>query len=420
MKHKLKTETLRPMVIRITVASMLVCVSAWSGVLAQLPAVPVPVENPITEAKRVLGKVLFWDEQLSSNNTVACGTCHRPAAGGADPRVGRHTGTDKGTIDDVWGSPGVVLMNEVGEPLEHPIFGRDPQVTTRITPSNFGALWANEVFWDGRASSEFVDPLTGDVAIASGGALENQALAPLINPAEMARPNRAWDELTEKLKGVRPLALARNLPADVSNAIESNPDYPSLFQAAFYDPEITPVRIAFAIATYERTLVADQTPWDLYMAGDETALTEQAAFGWRAFQRLHCVNCHEPPLFTNNDFLNIGLRLMKFDLGRQIVTGDQEDGGEMKVPSLRNVALRPRYMHTGEFSRLSEAILFYDSGIALPGIDEIPDLGTYFFDISGYDTYDLDAFLRHGLVDSRVANETFPFDRPTLQSELEP
>ena len=156
------------------------------------------------------------------------------------------------------------------------------------------------------------------------------------------------------------------------------------------------------------------------MAGDETALTEQAAFGWRAFQRLHCVNCHEPPLFTSNDFLNIGLRLMKFDLGRQIVTGDQEDGGEMKVPSLRNVALRPRYMHTGEFSRLSEAILFYDSGIALPGIDDIPDLGTYFFDISGYDTYDLDAFLRHGLVDSRVANETFPFDRPTLQSELEP
>jgi len=409
------------MKIRITVASVLLCVGigGWSGASAQLPPVPVPAENPITEAKRVLGKVLFWDEQLSSDNTMACGTCHRPAAGGADPRVGRHTGTDMGTIDDVWGSPGVVHMNEAGEPLEHPMFGREPQVTPRISPSNFGALWAAEQFWDGRASSEFLDPLTGEVAIASGGALENQAIGPLFNPVEMTRPGRTWDDLTGKLEGAQPLALARNLPPDVAAAIDANPDYPSLFETAFDDPEITPVRIAFAIATYERTLVADQTPWDRYMAGDETALTEQAAYGWRTFQRLHCVNCHEPPLFTINDFLNIGLRQMKYDLGRQIVTGVEEDAGEMKIPSLRNVALRTRYMHTGEFGRLSEAILFYDNGITLPGIDEIPDVGTYFFTLNGYDNYDLDAFFRYGLVDPRVANETFPFDRPTLQSELE-
>ena len=53
---------------------------------AELPPVPVPAENPITEPKRVLGKILFWDEQLSSDNSVACGTCHRPAWGGADAR----------------------------------------------------------------------------------------------------------------------------------------------------------------------------------------------------------------------------------------------------------------------------------------------------------------------------------------------
>jgi len=308
-------------------------------------------------------------------------------------------------------------MNEAGETLQDPVFGHDPQVTTRISPSNFGALWATEQFWDGRAGSEFVDPLTGEVVIASGGALENQALAPLANPVEMTRPGRAWIELTEKLERARPLALARNLPPDVTAAIEANSDYPSLFQVAFDDPEITPVRIAFAIATYERTLVADQTPWDRYMAGDETALTEQADNGWRIFQRLHCINCHEPPLFTNNDFLNIGLRPIQYDLGRQVVTGDEEDEGEMKVPSLRNVALRTRFMHTGEFSRLSEAIMFYDSGIALPGRDDIPDVGTYFFSLNGLDNYDLAAFFRDGLVDPRVANETFPFDRPTLQSE---
>ena len=65
----------------------------------ELPEVPVPAENPLSESKRVLGKILFWDEQLSYDDSVACGTCHRPAYGGSDPRQGRHPGTDAGTID---------------------------------------------------------------------------------------------------------------------------------------------------------------------------------------------------------------------------------------------------------------------------------------------------------------------------------
>ena len=408
---------------------MVVLVGVQAGVpaAAQLPPVPVPPENPITESKRVLGKILFWDEQLSSNDTTACGTCHRPASGGADPRFGRHTGADKGTIDDVWGSPGVVFMDESGEVLEHPIFGFEPQVTRRVAPSNFGALWAGEVFWDGRAGSRFLDPLSGEVAIAEGGALENQVLDSLSNPAEMTHPGRTWDDLTGKLRRVRPLARARDFPADVIEALAEHPDYPALFRAAFGTPEsspeiaseITPVRIAFAIATYQRTLVADRTPWDRYMAGDETALSEQAEFGWRVFQRLRCINCHEPPLFTNNDFFNIGLRLSEFDTGRQEVTDDPEDAGEVLVPSLRNVGLRTRLMHTGEFGRLSEAITFYNTAMALPGVDEVPGLGTYVFDLTGFDSYDLDAFLRTALLDPRVAEETFPFDRPTLGSELE-
>lgn len=408
---------LTPWVASLTVAALLGTQSVKPAA-AQLPPVPVPVENPITEPKRVLGKILFWDEQLSSSDTIACGTCHRPASGGADPRFGRHTGVDKGTIDDVWGSPGVVYMNEAGEALEHPIFGFEPQVTRRVAPSNFGALWAGEVFWDGRAGSRFLDPLSGEVAIAEGGALENQVLDSLSNPAEMTHPGRTWDDLTGKLRRVRPLALARDLPDDVAEALAEDADYPALFRAAFGDDGVTAVRIAFAIATYQRTLVTDRTPWDRYMAGDETALTEQAEFGWQVFQRLRCVNCHVPPLFTNNDFFNIGLRLSEFDTGRQQVTGDPEDAGEMRVPSLRNVGLRTRLMHTGEFGRLSEAITFYNTSMALPGVDEVPGVGTYVFDLTGFDSYDLDAFLRTGLLDPRVAEETFPFDRPTLSSEL--
>lgn len=58
-----------------------------------IPPVPVPAENPITEAKRVLGKILYWDEQLSSDDTVACGTCHQPVFAGSDPRPAAHPGT---------------------------------------------------------------------------------------------------------------------------------------------------------------------------------------------------------------------------------------------------------------------------------------------------------------------------------------
>src|SRR5690606_8183560 len=112
-----------------------------------LPPVPVPAENPITEPKRVLGKILFWDEQLSSDDSIACGTCHLPASGGADPRVGRHPGIDPGTIDDVLGSPGIVSLDARGRPVEHPLFGFEPQVTARAAPSSFGGLWADELFW---------------------------------------------------------------------------------------------------------------------------------------------------------------------------------------------------------------------------------------------------------------------------------
>jgi cytochrome c peroxidase len=389
-----------------------------SGPLAAaLPPVPVPTENPVTEPKRVLGKILFWDEQLSSDGSVACGTCHRPAAGGADPRAARHPGIDKGTIDDVMGSPGIVALDGSGRPRLHPLFGMGPQVTPRLTPSNFGALWADEIFWDGRAHSEFKDPLTGRVAIARGGALENQALAALLSDHEMAKSGRTWADVTDALVRARPLALATDWPPDIVAAIERQPTYPELFAAAFGDTTISPQRIAFAIATYQRTLVADQTAWDRFDAGDTTALAGRALYGWRALQSFHCTACHTPPLFTNNEFFQIGVRRADFDRGRENVTGDPEDAGEMKVPSLRNAALRPRYMHTGEFTNLGGAIRFYITTLALPERDGIPGAGLYTFNMSSIDESDLREFITSALTDPRVRDERFPFDRPVLRSE---
>jgi cytochrome c peroxidase len=399
---------------RALLATLLVCARTAS---AALPPVPVPAENPVTEPKRVLGKMLFWDEQLSSDRSIACGTCHRPAQGGADPRVGRNPGVDKGTIDDVLGSPGIVRLDRDGLPEPSPPFGDGPQVTPRAAPSNFGALWADETFWDGRAGSQVTDPLTGAVAIARGGALENQVLMALVASGEMAKRDRSWADVTETVEQARPLALASDLPEDVEAAREAHTTYPALFEAAFGDSRITPIRIAFAIAAYERTLVSDQTPWDRYEAGDSSAVAGRALYGWRALQAFHCTACHTPPQFTNNEFFEIGVRRAAFDLGRELVSHDSSDAGDMKVPTLRNAALLPRFMHTGELGNLGAAIAFYINAPALPERDGIPGFGLYTFNMSQIDVADIREFIEHALVDPRVRDETFPFDRPTLRSE---
>ena len=101
------------------------------------PPVPEPAENPVTEPKRVLGKLLFWEEQLSSDNTVSRGTCHIPSSGGADPRIGIHPGADGfiGTVDDVFGSLGIRRYNSNMDPIEDSHFGddhaQDPARTAR-------------------------------------------------------------------------------------------------------------------------------------------------------------------------------------------------------------------------------------------------------------------------------------------------
>src|SRR5262245_62468637 len=395
----------------------LLAIAASRPLWAGLPPVPVPAENPITEPKRVLGKILFWDEQLSSDGSVACGTCHRPSAGGGDPRAGRYPGVDKGTIDDVMGSPGIVSLGRDGRARPNALFGTAPQVTPRLAPSNFGGIWADELFWDGRARSELEDPLTGKVAIAHGGALENQALAALLNEAEMAKAGRSWADVAADLTRARPLAAATSLPPDTATAITSHPTYAALFEAAYGDGAITPVRIAFALATYQRTLVADQTPYDRFAAGDTTALSARALYGWKALQGFHCTACHTPPLFTNNEFFQIGVRRADFDRGRENVTHDAEDAGEMKVPSLRNAALKPRFMHTGEFGSLGAAVRFYINALPLPERDGIPGAGLYTFNLSGIDEGDLREFIGVALTDPRVRDETFPFDRPVLRSE---
>ncbi|MEH6593103.1 MAG: carboxypeptidase regulatory-like domain-containing protein [Halioglobus sp.] len=384
----------------------------------ELPPVPVPPENPITEEKRILGKILFWDEQLSSDDTVACGTCHLPSAGGADPRLGQHPGPDGifGNDDDVNGSPGIALADLTNTPIAHPDFGFEPQVTRRSSPVFIGAQWAHLLFVDGAAGHHFHDPVTGVMLIATGAALENQAVRPPLATAEMANQGRDWSAVVAKLEVSVPLSLATNLPADIAARLASSPTYPDLFQDAFGDPAVTAARLVFAIATYERTLVSDQTPWDLFMAGDTTALTPNQQLGWDAFQDSLCASCHLPPLFTNGHFHNIGVRPPDEDLGKQEVTGLETDRGKFKTPTLRNAALKSSFMHNGKLTTMGQALDFYLNDRGDQFLDSLDPLMPL-VDVPDELQLPLLDFLENGLTDPRVANEEFPFDRPTLSTE---
>jgi len=405
----------------------LALLAAAPSALAQLPPPPVPPENPITEEKRILGKLLFWEEQLSSDDTIACATCHIPQAGGSDPRTARHPGPDSIFFndDDKLGSPGVADMDGVGDYEPNADFGFGTQVTARASQSFLMGAYAPDGFWDGRATSEFIDPQTGLVSIPVGGSLESQAAGPPLSDVEMAHSGHDWNMLTAKLAQVTPMALASNLPPDMATIMSGNPSYGDLFQSAFGDAAITAERIAYAIATYERTLIPDQTPWDLFMAGNQNALTSDQQMGWMMFQGAgpNCVACHVPPEFTDHSFRTIGLRPPSEDMGRADVTGDNGDRGGFKVPSLRNAALKPTHFHNGGLldspvNSMRDVVEFYarTDGHKQFNDNQDPIIPAIFIPPMAINF--LQDFLENGLTDPRVANETFPFDRPTLASEV--
>ena len=393
--------------------------TAQGGPPQPLPPLPVPAQNPITPAKAMLGKLLFWEEQVSTNNRVACGTCHTFGAGGGDLRRQRHPGPDgmAPSPDDIFASPGIIRSDANNDYRPDPVFGFDPQITDRASPSFLTAAWFQDLFWDGRARGSFVDPDSGATLIPAGGALESQALFPPLSSVEMAHDAHDLAQLTDKLANVRPMALATNLPADMAAAISGGVTYADLFASAFGTPDITAARFAYAVATYQRTLVPNQTPYDAFVAGNPAALTPQQQNGLNVFMGPgRCGLCHTTGLFSDGQFHNLGLRPIGEDNGRQAVTGSPADAGRFKTPSLRNVGLRNTFMHNGQFSSLPQVFGFYLNGGGPFGQNKDPLLVP--LNVPPPAANDLINFLANGLTDARILQGLPPFDRPTLRSQL--
>jgi cytochrome c peroxidase len=194
-------------------------------------------------------------------------------------------------------------------------------------PTVFNASLNFAQFWDGRAAS-----------------LEEQAAGPVHNPVEMAS---SWPEVIAKLQ------------ADAGFRREFRRVYPD---------GITAKNLVDAIATFERTLLTGNSPFDRYLRGDTRAIDERARAGYRNFRELGCVSCHQGVNIGGNMFQRFGIMADYFadraqsrpvgtpDLGRFNVTGRDEDRHVFKVPSLRNVAQTAPYFHDGSVAVLEEAV----------------------------------------------------------------
>jgi cytochrome c peroxidase len=389
------------------------------------PEVSFPQENPFSLEKAILGKILFWDEQMSSDNTVACGTCHRAGSGGTDPRgaspASRHPGATADPQDDIHGAQGIKRCTIAGNVVTYKadaVFGLNVQVTSRRPPSYLDAMFAPDIFWDGRAKTTFIDPDTGQIAIGSGGGLESQSVGPPLADTEMACEGRKWTDIHAKLKTAVPLKLAHDLPADMKAALAAAPTYPDLFEAAYGTPEINTKRIAFAIATHERRLTSKETPWDRFNAGEVDAFTPAMRRGYELFlDKGKCTPCHAPPLFTDGVFHNLGFIASDFDKGRQVVSGQALDKGKVKTSTLRNVGLREPggllHFGHGPGATLDAVMAAYNQ----PPMFENTDISIQPLFLTPDEIADMLTFMRDGLTDPRVAAELPPFDRPKLGSE---
>lgn len=186
------------------------------------------------------------------------------------------------------------------------------------------------LFWDGRAKT-----------------LEEQSKGPIANPKEMTLfkdPHEAHWDCHKRIKGIK--------------------GYQMLFKEVFNNDECSMDDIAKAIATFERTVLSGNSPYDRYIKGDLTAMTREQIHGYQIFNEKSCIDCHHGVNFSNGQFANIGIGMNdpSPDVGRYAITKNLKDFGAFKVSILRETGNNGPFMHDGSLATLEEVIDYYDKG----------------------------------------------------------
>jgi cytochrome c peroxidase len=234
--------------------------------------------------------------------------------------------------------------------------GHEGKTLPRNTPSLLNVAFLPNLTWDGRAQT-----------------LEEQSLQPIVAAVEMNQ------DLNE---------LERELAADAG--------YVEQFQAAF-GSRPTRETVAKALAAFERTLNTQPSPFDRYLNGDKTALSDAAKRGLELFVGdAGCIRCHNGPMLSDGKFYRLGISAT--DPGREAVTGKKADRGKFRTPPLRNIAKTGPYMHDGSLKTLEDVVTFYYRGASTTPVDgleldiqpllgqsysEIPDLVAFLESLTG-------------------------------------
>jgi cytochrome c peroxidase len=259
-----------------------------------------PTSNITTDAGATLGRVLFYDKRLSTNQTISCASCHQQAHGFADPRQFS--------------------------------VGYDGSVGTRNAMGLSNARWyqRGHFFWDERAAT-----------------LEAQTLQPVQNPVEMGM---TLDALTNRL-AAEPYYISLFTAAFGSADVTTNRISSALAQF-----------VRSIVSTRSKYDIGVTNNFANFTAQEN--LGRQLFFGQTGNPPPPCAICHATDNFVPTTTLNNnGLEFPYADLGVGGVTGVAAQDGLFKVPSLRNIALTAPYMHDGRFTNLAQVVAFYNSGV---------------------------------------------------------
>lgn len=279
-----------------------------------------PADNPTSTAKVTLGKMLFYDPILSGKKDVACATCHHPSTGysdGLDLSIGVNA-TGFGSNRHFLTPNTIAFVKRNSQTI----------LNTGFNGMNTAGVYnpsTAPMFWDNRTQS-----------------LENQSLGPIATLEEM-RGNTYSEAIA--LDSV--VARLRNIT-----------EYRTLFQAAFGNtPQpVTTVNLGKAIASFERTLITNNSPYDRFQRGDRTALTAQQVQGMQSFRDAGCATCHSGDMFSDYQ-----LHVLSVPDNAKNATSDAGANNTyaFRTASLRNLQFTAPFMHSGVFQDLNQVLGFY-------------------------------------------------------------
>lgn len=279
-----------------------------------------PADNLRTPQKVELGKALFYDPVLSGTRQVACATCHHPEFGYAD------------------GLELPIGVGGKGQGADRRFqAGAAPVFTRRNAPSLLN------VAFNGLDVNGHYDPATAPMFYdLRARSLEAQALVPIATLEEMRgsriAPAAAVDSALARLRAI--------------------PAYRTAFESAFNSADaISATNLGKALAAYERTLLANNAPFDRYRRGDRTALNDAQKRGLVLFLQNGCNQCHKGAMFSDYQTHVLGVGTHP-----KLGTPDQGQGGThaFRTPTLRNLTLTAPYMHSGQQATLADVLVFYD------------------------------------------------------------